>query len=117
MLAIITWVAVNGAPIDGKGKGFVAYDEVYESIPAEYRSFRFTAKSSGKFVITIRFWRDGEYWQKVFNYDPGNHTIVINLEKIEDAEMLPTKGIGRKHTIINVKPLRKPVILSDIEIM
>ncbi len=116
MFAIIAWVTINGAPVKGNNGLFVATDEVYKSVPAEHRVFRFSAESDGKFVITVRFWKDGEYWQKVITYNPGKHTITINLDRLKDAELIPTRGMGKKPTIINVKPSRR-ILLSDVEVM
>ncbi|MEO0139026.1 MAG: hypothetical protein ABIL16_04705 [candidate division WOR-3 bacterium] len=117
MFWLIGWISLNGAPLEGRGNMFVANEEVYKEIPADYRVFRFSAQSEGKFTVKVRFWKDGEYWEKTFTYEPGKHTIVIDINRIEDAEMLPTRGIGRKPTIINVKPGNKSLILSDVEIM
>jgi hypothetical protein len=113
MMFVLAWISANG-PLSLKGKYFVAEGEAYKTLPAEYRSFSFYAKSDREIRVTLRFWKDGEYWQKVLKYNPGEHRIEINLNRVEDPEHIPTRGIGPFPTVILVESEGK-VYLSEVE--
>jgi len=111
---VLAWISANG-PIVSKGGYFVVESEAYKTITAEYRYFRFYARSDKGIKVTVRFWRDGEYWEKVLNYNPGEHIIEINLNKIENPQHLPTRGIGPFPTVILVESEGK-VYLGELEL-
>ncbi len=113
MLMVLAWLSANGH-ISSNGKYFLAEGEAYKTLPTEYRSFRFYAKSSGEIKVTLRFWKDGEYWEKVLKYQAGEHIIEINLDRISDVQHIPTRGIGPFPTVILLEGEDK-IYLGEVE--
>lgn len=111
MLWILTWLSFDGQTYKFNDY-FLVNGEAYEEVSLEKKGIRFWAISDENFTVIVRFYRDGEYWQKTLEFGSGRHLVSIDLENIKDAELLPTRGLGRRNTIIILKGNLK---VSDVE--
>lgn len=117
MLWLLVWAPLDYgtvSPVKGKDAYVVAVEGgAYETVEYGAKTASFKVKASAPFVVEVKYWYDGEFWMRRFQYGPGEHTLSFSLTGKEGAQMLPTRALGPRPSVITVKG-RGEILLSEV---